>query len=369
MTQPTDQGALLGEAKQALESLNRAKEERSRLDMEAKQLRKQLDAEKKAAEDAAALTVKKRREEINASYDKEIAKGQDRLRRARQKREKAKNQRMRGRIAEETAELRGENRELHLKLKGLLQKEGLPGFCGSFWYYALYIPRTFREIGGLILAVLFFFAALPGGIYLLIQESVRSSWMLIVIYLLDIFIVGGIYLGVSNRTKAGHLEIIRQGRLIRDTIRGNEKKIRVITSTIRRDRNESLYNLEKYDDEIAKTEQELAEITGKKQEALTAFDTVTRTIISDEIWNNSKEKIDSLTEDLERRENRQRTLEKQIQEMSLEITDRYETYIGKEFMQPDKLAELARLIRSGQAANISDAIQQYKEEKNKPKEG
>ena len=74
MTQPTDQGALLGEAKQALESLNRAKEERSRLDMEAKQLRKQLDAEKKAAEDAAALTVKKRREEINASYDKEIAK-------------------------------------------------------------------------------------------------------------------------------------------------------------------------------------------------------------------------------------------------------------------------------------------------------
>ena len=69
-------------------------------------------------------------------------------------------------------------------------------------------------------------------------------------------------------------------------------------------------------------EQELAEITGKKQEALTAFDTVTRTIIYDEIWNNSKEKIDSLTEDLERRENRQRTLEKQIEEMSLEITDR-----------------------------------------------
>ena len=43
----------------------------------------------------------------------------------------------------------------------------------------------------------------------------------------------------------------------------------------------------------------------------------------------AKKKIDSLTEDLERRENRQRTLEKQIQEMSLEITDRYETYIGK----------------------------------------
>ena len=63
---------------------------------------------------------------------------------------------------------------------------------------------------------------------------------------------GAFIWGCPTERRQGHLEIIRQGRLIRDTIRGNEKKIRVITSTIRRDRNESLYNLEKYDDEIAK---------------------------------------------------------------------------------------------------------------------
>ena len=343
MTQPAiDQNTLLAEARQALEKLDRMKAERSRLDLEEKQLRRQLETEKKAAEDSVALTVKKRREEINSSYDKEIAKGQERLKKARQKREKAKNQGMRDRIAEETAPLHAHNRELKTQMRGLLQKERLPRFCGSTWYYALYMPRSLREIGILVLFILFFFAALPWAIYLLIGETVRKSWMLILIYLLDILLAGGLYLTVGNHTKMGHLEAVRQGRLIRDTIHTNQKKIRLITNTIRRDRNEAIYDLEKY------------------QDALNTFDTVTQNIISDEIWNNSREKIRQLEEERTRKEERLKTSDQQIKDLSLEITDRYEIYIGKEFMQPERLAELERLIRSGQAANLSDAISQYK---------
>lgn len=361
MTQPaTDQSALLSEARQAVENLNRMKTERGQLDLEEKQLRRQLETEKKAAEDSVALTVKKRREEINSSYDKEIAKGQERLKKARQKREKAKNQGMRDRIAEETAPLHAHNRELKTQMRGLLQKERLPRFCGSTWYYALYMPRSLREIGILVLFILFFFAALPWAIYLLIGETVRKSWMLILIYLLDILLAGGLYLTVGNHTKMGHLEAVRQGRLIRDTIHTNQKKIRLITNTIRRDRNEAIYDLEKYDDEIARTEQDLTELTRKKQDALNTFDTVTQNIISDEIWNNSREKIRQLEEERTRKEERLKTWDQQIKDLSLEITDRYEIYIGKEFMQPERLAELERLIRSGQAANLSDAISQYK---------
>ena len=65
--------------------------------------------------DAISLTVKKRMEEINGSYDKEIAKGQDRLKRVRSKREKAKSQGVKERIEEETKELRDDNRELKLQ--------------------------------------------------------------------------------------------------------------------------------------------------------------------------------------------------------------------------------------------------------------
>ena len=47
-----------------------------------------------------------KRQDISGSYDKEIAKGQDKLKKARVKREKARNQGMQDRIAEETADLR-----------------------------------------------------------------------------------------------------------------------------------------------------------------------------------------------------------------------------------------------------------------------
>ena len=50
MTQPAiDQNTLLAEARQALEKLDRMKAERSRLDLEEKQLHRQLETEKKAA--------------------------------------------------------------------------------------------------------------------------------------------------------------------------------------------------------------------------------------------------------------------------------------------------------------------------------
>ena len=61
----------------------------------------------------------------------------------------------------------------------------------------------------------------------------------------------------------------------------NDKKITVITGTIRKDRNESLYDLEKYDDEIARLTQELNEVAAKKKEALGTFENVTKNILQD----------------------------------------------------------------------------------------
>ena len=74
-------------------------------------------------------TIKKRRSEIDTSYDKEIAKGQERLKKARTQREKAKNKGMKERIAEETSELREHNRDLQIQMKTMFQKDKVPVFC------------------------------------------------------------------------------------------------------------------------------------------------------------------------------------------------------------------------------------------------
>ena len=143
-------------------------------------------------------------------------------------------------------------------------------------------------------------------------------------------------------------------------MRTNDKKIRVITSAIRRDRDEAVYDLEKYDDEIAQIEQDLADITSKKKEALNTFEKVTKTIISDEIAGGSREKIERLEAELRRASDEAKEAEVKVKEQTLFITDNYESYLGTEFMVPEKLDELADFIRLGKATTISEAEALYK---------
>lgn len=82
---------------------------------------------------------------------------------------------------------------------------------------------------------------------------------------------------IGNGSKDRHLAAVQEGRSIRSLIAANNRKIAVITSSIRRDRSEALYDLEKYDDEISQMEQDLEETAKKKKDALNTFENVTKT--------------------------------------------------------------------------------------------
>lgn len=164
---------------------------------------------------------------------------------------------------------------------------------------------------------------------------------------------------VNNRTKVRHQNALKKGRSMRDLIKANKRKIRVITHNINRDRDEGAYNLEKYDDEIAQIEQDLGDVVGKKKEALSTFDKVTRTIITDELTSNSQEKINQLQSDYEAKTTNVKEAEIRVKEQTLFIHDNYASYIGAEFMIPEILDELADIIRMGKASTISEAKDIY----------
>ncbi|GLC78070.1 hypothetical protein [Lacrimispora brassicae] len=359
MAQPiSDQVGFLGEACRAVQELSVSKNLLEKFRLEEKRLEKELEAERRAVTDAISLTVKKRLEEINDTYDREIAREQDLLKRVRSKREKAKTQGIRERIQEETAEIKGNNRELMLQMKTVFQQDRVPGLCKSGWYYALYFPRGFSESFVLLLNILLFFLAIPCGVYLLLPE--KSPFYLMGIYFVAILFFGGLYILINNLTKVRHQNALRKGRSIRDLMKANNRKIRVIIRSIKRDRDEAVYNLEKYDDEIAQIDQDLANIADKKREALNTFDKVTRTILSDEIAGNSREKIAKLEEEYEAAAGNAKEAEIRVKEQTLFINDNYASYIGKEFMVPERLDELADMIRMGKASTISEAKTLYK---------
>ena len=359
MEQPiTDYVVFLEEAKQAVVERNRMLDQEEAVKQRARESEKELEAEEKSVTDTVNQTIKKRVEEINASYDRELNKGQERLKKARSKREKAKSLGVKERIAEETAELKDQNRQYSLQIKTLFQQNHVPRYCNTKGYYALYMPHWFSEYLKLVLTVLVCFLVIPYGGYLLLPA--RKPVYLVGIYLVCILIFGGCYVWIGNRTRMRHMEVLKEARMIRDHIHSNHKKIRVITHTIKKDRNEAIYDLQKFDDEIARLEQEMTEIAAKKKEALNTFENVTKNIISDEITDSRKDKIAYLRSIQEGQEQELKELESAIKTKALMIADRYEPYLGKEFLQPQKLDALRESIASGACTNLSEAITDYK---------
>lgn len=357
----TDYDAFLADAMDAVQELSQLKKKEEQLKQEEQRLGRALEAEKKTVSDNINMTIKKRLEEINISYDKEIGKSQDKLKKIRAKREKAKTQGVKDRISEETSELREHNRELKLRMKTLFQQNHVPRFCNSGWYYSLYFTKGIKEAFFFLLALLLCFFAIPWGIYELIPK--REPFYLAGIYFATIVIFGGGYVLIGNKTKGHHLDALKEGRSIRNIMISNNKKIKVISSTIKKDKNEEIYNLEKFDDEIAQLEQDLSDIARKKKEALSTFETVTKTILSDEIMDSHKEKIDRLTEEYQELKRQIKYTETLVKEKSIFITDNYEVYTGKEFLNVEKLQELKSILARGEALNISEAITVYKNKK------
>ena len=349
----TDFKSFLEDAKEAVTELSDFTKKEEQLRMEELRLEKSLEAEQKAVQDAISMTVKKRREEMESSYDSEIGKLQEKLKKIRARREKAKNQGMKDRIKEETVELHE-----HIRMKTLFQSQRVPSFCQSGFYYALYFPRGFREIITFLLTFAVCFLLVPYGVYSMLPD--KKTLYVVLIYVAAIFVFGGIYTVVGNATKGRHQSALQEGRSIRSLINSNNKKIRVITASIKRDRNEAIYNLEKFDDEIAQLEQEMAQTIRKKKEALNTFENVTKMIIADEITGNSKAKIESLQAAYEDAGSRLRYTETIVKEKKIFITDTYESYVGKEFLTAERLEELRRILESGEAGNISEAIEVYK---------
>ena len=86
----TDVKTFLEDARQAVVELAEFEKQEETLAQEEKKRLRVLETERKAVADAVNSTVKKRRDEIEKSYDDELGKLQDKLKRTRTRREKAK---------------------------------------------------------------------------------------------------------------------------------------------------------------------------------------------------------------------------------------------------------------------------------------
>ena len=353
------------EAREALSQLETAKARKEELELTEKKQAKALAAEKKAVEDQVNNTIKKRKDELIKRYDSEIAKVQDAIKKIKTKRDKAKQQGMKERIGAQLAPFVAENKEMNEKIKALFKQQHVPALCNTTFYYSLYFPRTMKELIIMLVTFVICCVGIPCGIFWLLKEP--KTWMLILIYLAIIVVFGGIYIVIGNLTKDKHLATLQEAGQIRRQIAKNQKKMKSIKRGIKREKTEEHYDLSTFDADLAQKEKEKAELQAKKDEALAYFMNTTKPAITEEIVSGTREKITKMEEEHTQTVTAIQQKAEQIKQDSFALSKNYEAYIGKDFMQKDKLTALMHILESGQATSITEAEAIYREQTAKKK--
>lgn len=350
----------LNEIKECLLELYGNQSNNDSLLLEEEMLDKSISTMEQDVSEEIQKTTKKRRQVIEDAFDKQMEKLQERIKRIKDKREKRKDIKVSQRIDTETAPLRAENTKVKLDSKTLFKQKHIPRFCNTKLYYALYSPSCFTDYVIILGVLLLTLLLIPCGIYFFLLPEEKILY-LILTYVITVIFFGGIYVIIGNRTKEKYTEDILIVKGFRSQVRVNKKKMKVIKNNIKRDRDESSYELQDFDAELIKLEQEFAEVGAQKKEALSSFDNTTSLIIASEIEGKYRDKLEALKAELERASTASKQAEGKIKALTIKVASEYEPFIGQEMMTLQRVDSLIGIIQAGNATNISEAVSFYKQ--------
>ena len=324
-----------------------------------KRAKKAIAAEEKSIQEEIESTLKKRKEELAVSYDKQLDVLHGKTREVHTKRDRRKEKYMSARMAEETAEIKEKNRQLLIEMKTMFKQAQVPAFCGSSWYFRLFMPRRFTDFLVLALVILIAVVGLPGVLYYFLAKQPLILTISVVALLTLEFTV---YFVICNITKLHHYDVILEASKIRSQMFANVKQMKAVKNSIAKDKDESGYDLSKYDEKLSELANEAQAIGNKKQQALTEFEQNTKQLVTDEIINRRMPKVQEMKTKREQLELMIAELEKKVQQETLEYTQNYAKYLGTNLSKAEGLADLIAIMAEGSADTVGDAIAVYKGE-------
>lgn len=344
--------------------------ELEKLKVQQKKITKSIASEEKSIADEIATTLKKRKQEISNSYDERLDDNRARKKKVSTKRDKKKNQRINERIEDETKDIRKNSRELEVEMKTLFKKNKVPSFCATKLYFIMFMPRGVTEILAMLLCCIIYFAGLPAAVTFIIKELVLSEkrdinmafWCVLIVAVLVVLQLV-IYFVTYNATKIKHGDVLKQGRSIRDKIKANKRQADAIKNSISKDKDESAYKLDAYDEKLANLDEEADAIGAEKQQALKAFEEDTKQLIINDINGRRLQLVENMKAEKKSIEANIAKLEKMYSDKVLQITNQYASFIGEELCREDKLSDIIAIMEEEQAETVSEAINLYKGQK------
>ena len=345
---------------QILSDINEHEENQERLEHIAasiKDITRETDSTTKAMEEEISSRIKESTDSICAGYDKAIACDKDKIKQVQAERDKAKMQGIKERIQTETASLREENKELAGQIEKAFIQENVPKITNNSFFLAIFLSRKLKDVLVYILFMLIVCAGIPAVLYILPAVPV---WVPVVytavVAVLFLIISRSVYINLIMP----HQSTIIAARDTKYRIRNNKKIIKKIGHSIKKDDNDAMYGLESFDHKINDLHDSISSTENEKQKALKEFEETVKPDILEEIQNRYADKLELMNSELAKKKDEYTKLDDLIKQQRIYISSNYEAYLGREFIDKDKLAELDNIMKGGTCTTIAQAITEYK---------
>ena len=185
-------------------------------------------------------------------------------------------------------------------------------------------------------------------------------WVILVYYFVVVTIELTVVKVIYDKTVVPHGDTIAKARRVKYDIVTNQKKMKRIEKSIRKDKNEEMYGLSDFDYKINEINDSIRNIENAKAKAIEQFNATTKADIIAEVQGRNEENLTNMTNQLNACEAEREKLDSLIKEQRAYISSNYEAYLGREFTNVDKLVDLSDFMREDPALTISQAIAKYK---------
>ena len=351
----------LYQLKEKLYQLNQYKNQLAEKDALENRLESELELKNNMLQDEIQMATAKRESEIAASFDEQIERQKNRMKKVQEKKERSKSDKISKRIEQETAQLRGDNQRLKQDIKSILQQGNVSRIFNTRLYFALFSPKGIGDIGILFITLLVALVAVPLILYYLIFDW-NSTLGLIVLYLIIIAILVCLYYLVFKSTKQKNPTAIASARAVRYKLRQNNNKIHKIKKKVLNYNDESAYNLGEYYSDIKDINAKIVDINRQKAEAIAVFRSSTSNILANDVKQKHEKEIEEAAEQYQVVHKECGQIEDRIKELSMGLANDYEVYLGKEFMNTSTLEKLIHIMQEKQLGKISEAMECYKKQ-------
>ncbi len=346
----------VNKAKQLLNDLDEAEKDKTRLTGELKQSEKAYSSMEKSVAEGITTALKKKKEEIAATYDRELSQYQDQIDVCKTERAKAKANAIAQRIQVETAPLNQQNQQLEAQIELKFKENKVPVVCKKRAISMLFFPKNSRDwtidilvgVGLIFFIPLFFSLAISNRLVLAFTFFVYVGALFTVyLYLLHKYMLK--FAGVNEEVEE-----------LRKQIRINNKNKQLMTNRIKKSQDETGYNLGSFDDKITGIQQVMQNTVEKRQEALENFESEIRHQITADITAANKDELLGLQQEFESKRQELSDKKEEIEQIEKQLKEEYEPVFGKDLLYKQRLNKFDSFCQENADLSLEEALTQYR---------